>query len=135
MTGCPPPGGLWVRRLAMNEKFAAYAHPEVLVDRAWIEEHLDDPNVRIVESNEDILLYDTGHIPGIGGEISRNKPLATTSARRALLSSAVGLASPRIPPWSSMATSRIGGPAMLSGSSLSSDTKISKCWMVDEIIG
>lgn len=64
MTGCPPPGGLWVRRLAMNEKFAAYAHPEVLVDRAWIEEHLDDPNVRIVESNEDILLYDTGHIPG-----------------------------------------------------------------------
>jgi thiosulfate/3-mercaptopyruvate sulfurtransferase len=29
-----------------------------------VAEHLDDPNVRIVESNEDVLLYDTGHIPG-----------------------------------------------------------------------
>lgn len=45
-------------------KFAAYAHPEALVDTQWVAEHLDDPTVRIVESNEDILLYDTGHIPG-----------------------------------------------------------------------
>jgi len=43
---------------------AEYAHPEVLVDTAWVAEHLNDPNVRIVESNEDILLYDQGHIPG-----------------------------------------------------------------------
>jgi thiosulfate/3-mercaptopyruvate sulfurtransferase len=43
---------------------AEYAHPEVLVDTAWVKEHLNDPNVRIVESNEDILLYDQGHIPG-----------------------------------------------------------------------
>ena len=43
---------------------AAYAHPEVLVDTAWVAEHLNDPKVRIVESNEDILLYDQGHIPG-----------------------------------------------------------------------
>ena len=48
----------------MNEKFSAYAHPEVLVDVAWLQEHLDDPTIRIVESNEDILLYDTGHVPG-----------------------------------------------------------------------
>src|SRR5215213_3275692 len=41
-----------------------YAHPEVLVDTTWVAEHLNDPNVRIVESNEDILLYDQGHIPG-----------------------------------------------------------------------
>jgi thiosulfate/3-mercaptopyruvate sulfurtransferase len=34
------------------------------VDTAWVAEHLNDPNVRIVESNEDILLYDQGHIPG-----------------------------------------------------------------------
>jgi len=40
-----------------------YAHPEVLVSTAWLAEHLNDPNVRIVESNEDPLLYDTGHIP------------------------------------------------------------------------
>src|SRR5215210_3404502 len=43
---------------------ADYAHPEVLVDTAWVAEHLSDPNVRIVESNEDIMLYDQGHIPG-----------------------------------------------------------------------
>ena len=43
---------------------AEYAHPEVLVDTAWVADHLDDPNVRLVESNEDILLYDQGHIPG-----------------------------------------------------------------------
>ncbi len=43
---------------------AEYAHPEVLVDTAWVADHLHDPKVRLVESNEDILLYDTGHIPG-----------------------------------------------------------------------
>ncbi len=43
---------------------AEYAHPEVLVDTAWVADHLSDPNVRLVESNEDILLYDQGHIPG-----------------------------------------------------------------------
>ncbi len=42
----------------------AYAHPEALVSTDWLAEHLDDPNIRIVESNEDPLLYDTGHIPG-----------------------------------------------------------------------
>jgi thiosulfate/3-mercaptopyruvate sulfurtransferase len=41
-----------------------YAHPEYLVDTAWVAAHLDDPKVRIVESDEDYLLYDTGHIPG-----------------------------------------------------------------------
>src|SRR3954468_19922697 len=48
----------------MNPKFSAYAHPEALVDGAWLQEHLTDPNIRVVESNEDVLLYDTGHIPG-----------------------------------------------------------------------
>jgi thiosulfate/3-mercaptopyruvate sulfurtransferase len=42
----------------------AYAHPEVLVSTDWLVAHLDDPGLRIVESNEDVLLYDTGHIPG-----------------------------------------------------------------------
>jgi len=41
-----------------------YAHPEVLVDADWVQAHLADPTVRLVESNEDVLLYDTGHIPG-----------------------------------------------------------------------
>src|SRR5271166_2772771 len=41
-----------------------YAHPESLVGTDWVADHLNDPNVRIIESNEDVLLYDTGHIPG-----------------------------------------------------------------------
>ena len=41
-----------------------YARPEVLVTTDWVAEHLNDPTVRIVESNEDILLYPSNHIPG-----------------------------------------------------------------------
>jgi thiosulfate/3-mercaptopyruvate sulfurtransferase len=41
-----------------------YAHPEKLVSTAWVAAHLDDPSVRIVESDEDPLLYQMGHIPG-----------------------------------------------------------------------
>jgi thiosulfate/3-mercaptopyruvate sulfurtransferase len=41
-----------------------YVHPEVLVESDWVAQHLKDPKVRIVESNEDVLLYDVGHIPG-----------------------------------------------------------------------
>src|SRR6266545_6136582 len=43
---------------------AEYAHPEKLVTADWLQAHLDDPDVVIVESDEDVLLYDTGHIPG-----------------------------------------------------------------------
>ena len=42
----------------------SYVHPEVLVSADWVQEHLNDPQVRVVESDEDILLYDMGHIPG-----------------------------------------------------------------------
>ena len=45
-------------------KAKGYVHPEVLVTTSWLADHLDDPAVRVVESDEDILLYDTGHIPG-----------------------------------------------------------------------
>lgn len=41
-----------------------YAHPEKLVSTQWVADHKDDPNVVVVESNEDVLLYNTGHIPG-----------------------------------------------------------------------
>ena len=41
-----------------------YVHPDVLVSTDWVEAHLRDPNVRIIESNEDPLLYPSGHIPG-----------------------------------------------------------------------
>jgi thiosulfate/3-mercaptopyruvate sulfurtransferase len=45
-------------------KFREYAHPERLVSTGWLAEHLDDPEVAVVESDEDVLLYETGHIPG-----------------------------------------------------------------------
>jgi thiosulfate/3-mercaptopyruvate sulfurtransferase len=41
-----------------------YANPDVLVSTDWVADHLDDPGVRIVESNEDPLLYASGHVPG-----------------------------------------------------------------------
>jgi thiosulfate/3-mercaptopyruvate sulfurtransferase len=41
-----------------------YAHPEYLVDTEWVAQHLHDPQVRVVESDEDALFYETGHIPG-----------------------------------------------------------------------
>ena len=42
-----------------------YARPEVLVSTDWVSQHLaDTENVRVIESNEDVLLYATGHVPG-----------------------------------------------------------------------
>ncbi len=41
-----------------------YANPDVLVSTEWVAGHLNDKNIRLLESNEDVLLYDTGHIPG-----------------------------------------------------------------------
>ncbi|MDE0197995.1 MAG: sulfurtransferase [Caldilineaceae bacterium] len=41
-----------------------YANPDVLVSTEWVAAHLNDDNIRLLESNEDVLLYDTGHIPG-----------------------------------------------------------------------
>jgi len=42
-----------------------YAHPEVLVDTQWVEEHLKDEKVRIAEVYYDATAnYELGHIPG-----------------------------------------------------------------------
>jgi thiosulfate/3-mercaptopyruvate sulfurtransferase len=43
---------------------AQYSKSELLVTSAWLAEHLNDPGLVVVESDEDVLLYDTGHIPG-----------------------------------------------------------------------
>jgi thiosulfate/3-mercaptopyruvate sulfurtransferase len=43
---------------------ATYAHPEILVDTAWVASHATDPNVRVVEVDVDTKAYDEGHIPG-----------------------------------------------------------------------
>ncbi|MEO2140323.1 MAG: sulfurtransferase, partial [Thermoleophilia bacterium] len=47
-----------------DPKIQAYAHPERLVTTEWLAAHLDDPGLVVAESDEDVLLYDTGHIPG-----------------------------------------------------------------------
>ena len=55
-----------------------YAHPEALVSTDWLAKHLEDPKVRVLESDEDVLLYDMGHIPGalkIDWHIDLNDPV------------------------------------------------------------
>jgi len=47
-----------------DPRLAAYAHPERLVTTQWLADNLDAPGLVVVESDEDVLLYDTGHIPG-----------------------------------------------------------------------
>jgi thiosulfate/3-mercaptopyruvate sulfurtransferase len=62
-----------------TEKLQGYAHPERLVTTAWLAEHLDDPGVVVAESDEDVLLYETGHIPGavkIDWHTDLNDPVA-----------------------------------------------------------
>ncbi len=43
---------------------AEYANPNVLVSTDWVLEHHQDPDIRILDVSEDVLLYETGHIPG-----------------------------------------------------------------------
>ena len=47
-----------------EDRFQQYAHPQTLVSTDWLAAHRDDPTVVVVESDEDVLLYETGHIPG-----------------------------------------------------------------------
>ncbi len=59
-------------------KFAAYSNPGMLVSTDWLAQRLDDPKIIPVESNEDPLLYDTGHIPGavnLDWHLDLNHPL------------------------------------------------------------
>ena len=47
-----------------DPKLADYAHPERLVTTEWLAQNLGADGLVVVESDEDVLLYDTGHIPG-----------------------------------------------------------------------
>jgi thiosulfate/3-mercaptopyruvate sulfurtransferase len=63
-----------------------YVHPEALVDTAWLAEHLDDPKLRIIESDEDVLLYDVGHISKaqkVDWHLDLNDPLTRDYVDRA----------------------------------------------------
>ena len=47
-----------------NQDFSQYAHPERLVSTQWVADNAGKPGVVVVESDEDVLLYETGHVPG-----------------------------------------------------------------------
>ncbi len=58
--------------------FSDYAHPDRLVSTQWLSAHLGTPGLRVVESDEDVLLYDVGHIPGavkIDWHVDLNDPV------------------------------------------------------------
>ncbi|WP_196790775.1 sulfurtransferase [Motilibacter aurantiacus] len=81
-----------------DPKLAQYAHPERLVTTAWLAEHLGDPGLVVVESDEDVLLYDTGHVPGavkVDWHTELNDPVSrdyVDGARFAELMAAKGIA-------------------------------------------
>ena len=115
--------------VATDPRFAdsGYANPEVLVSTDWVAEHLDDPNVRIVESDEDVLLYDMGHIPGaikldwhtdLQNQVERD--FLDKAGFEALMRQATASATTRRS--SSTATATTGTPPTPTGSSSTSGT-------------
>lgn len=63
-----------------------YVRPDVLVSTEWVAEHLHDPNVRMIESNEDPLLYPSKHIPGavqVDWTLDLNDPVRRDYLRKA----------------------------------------------------
>ncbi|HEX9236646.1 MAG TPA: sulfurtransferase [Actinomycetota bacterium] len=46
---------------------AEYAHPEALVETDWLADHVSDPNIRVIEVDEDTTAYEKDHIPGAVG--------------------------------------------------------------------
>jgi thiosulfate/3-mercaptopyruvate sulfurtransferase len=61
-TPAPPAASPNAADRAIAEK--GYARPDSLVSTEWLAARLNDPAIRIIESDEDVLLYDMGHIPG-----------------------------------------------------------------------
>ncbi len=110
-----------------------YVHPEVLVSTQWVADHPNDPSIRIVESNEDILLYDQGHIPGAiqidwAGDL--NDKLRCDYLDRKWFSELMsrdGIGNNTTVVQS--ATRSTGGRAMLSGDSSYSGIPMQRSWM------
>jgi thiosulfate/3-mercaptopyruvate sulfurtransferase len=64
--------------LDADPRFKQYAHPDRLVSTEWLAAHLGDEGLVVVESDEDVLLYETGHIPGaikVDWHMDLNDPL------------------------------------------------------------
>ncbi|MFD4366276.1 sulfurtransferase [Rhodococcus sp. NPDC058521] len=81
-----------------NPSFAEYAHPDRLVSTEWLSANIGSPDVKVVESDEDVLLYDVGHIPGavkVDWHLDLNDPVTRDyidGARFAELMSRKGIA-------------------------------------------
>ncbi len=61
-----------------NAKFNEYANPNALVSTEWLEANLGSEGLVVVESDEDVLLYEVGHIPGavkIDWHLDLNDPI------------------------------------------------------------
>jgi thiosulfate/3-mercaptopyruvate sulfurtransferase len=46
---------------------SGYAKPDALVETDWLEEHVKDPGIRVIEVDEDTEAYEKGHIDGAVG--------------------------------------------------------------------
>jgi thiosulfate/3-mercaptopyruvate sulfurtransferase len=46
---------------------AGYAKPDALVETDWLEEHVKEPGIRVIEVDEDTEAYEKGHIQGAVG--------------------------------------------------------------------
>jgi hypothetical protein len=79
-----------------------YSHPEALVETDWLAQHLDDPSIRVVESNEDVLLY--------GGETSKTPLYGITYLPRRLPICVLGMESRQRQRLFSTGINRTGGP-------------------------
>ena len=122
---------------ADDTKISAYAHPERLVTTEWLAEQIaagrvgGPDGIVLLESDEDVLLYETGHIPGalkIDWHVDLNDPVTrdyVDGARFAEVMGARGIAATR--PSSSTATRATGGRRTPCGSSASSATRTSAC--------
>jgi thiosulfate/3-mercaptopyruvate sulfurtransferase len=99
-----------------------YAHPEVLVSTDWVAAHHKDAGIRLVESNEDTLLYATGHLPDavhVDWTADLNDQLRRDYITRPGFESLMS---------SFTATKATGGRAMPSGSSSCSVTRTRGSW-------
>src|SRR5690242_8317736 len=108
-------------------KFQEYAHPEMIVSTQWVADRLGDPGLVVAESDEDVLLYETGHVPGavkLDWHTELNDPVTrdyVDGAGFARLMSEKGIG--RTPRWSSTGTRTTGGPPTRCGCARCSGTR------------
>ena len=106
--------------------------PQMLVNTDWVAEHLGDPGLVVAESDEDVLLYETGHIPGavkLDWHTELNDPVTrdyVDGAGFARLMSRKGISG--TPRSCFTATGTTGGRRTRCGSPRCSATPMSVCW-------